>query len=78
MLMKNPTYIPLRPQSFSDFDWLAVLDSTGYNRGGPALGQQDGGEREEKWDGCRKDSRISMSNLCEISVVLCDCGGGSP
>lgn len=44
--MKNPTYIPLRPQSFSDFDWLAVLDSTGYSRGGPALGQQEGGERE--------------------------------
>ena len=43
---KNPTYIPLRPQSFSDFDWLAVLDSTGYSRGGPALGQQEGGERE--------------------------------
>lgn len=38
MLMKNPTYIPLRPQSFSDFDWLAVLNSTRYVRGGPALG----------------------------------------
>ncbi|MDD4579798.1 MAG: hypothetical protein PHF80_03895 [Methanothrix sp.] len=44
--MKNPTYIPLRPESFTDFDWLAVLDSTGYSRGGPALGQLDGGERE--------------------------------
>ena len=30
MLMKNPTYIPLRPQSFSDFDWTAVLDETGW------------------------------------------------
>ncbi|MDQ1283082.1 MAG: hypothetical protein QG666_872, partial [Euryarchaeota archaeon] len=29
-----------------DFDWLAVLDSTGYGRGGPALGQQDGGKLE--------------------------------
>jgi erythromycin esterase len=23
---KNPTYFPLTPQSFTDFDWLAVLD----------------------------------------------------
>jgi len=30
---KNPTYIPLRPQSFSDFDWRAVLNSTGYKPG---------------------------------------------
>lgn len=35
--MKNPTYIPLTPQSFSDFDWLAFLDSTAYSRGGPPL-----------------------------------------
>ncbi len=35
--MKNPTYFPLTPQSFTDFDWLAVLDSTAYNRGGPPL-----------------------------------------
>ncbi|HJZ48700.1 MAG TPA: erythromycin esterase family protein, partial [Roseiflexaceae bacterium] len=35
--MKNPTYFALTPQSFSDFDWLAVLDSTAYNRGGPPL-----------------------------------------
>lgn len=34
---KNPTYFPLTPQSFIDFDWLAVIDSTEYNRGGPPL-----------------------------------------
>jgi erythromycin esterase-like protein len=34
---KNPTYFPLTPQSFTDFDWLAVLDSAVYNRGGPPL-----------------------------------------
>ena len=34
---KNPTYIALTPQSLTDFDWLAVLDSTAYNRGGPPL-----------------------------------------
>jgi erythromycin esterase-like protein len=34
---KNPTYFPLTPQSLTDFDWLAVLDSTGYSRGGPQL-----------------------------------------
>jgi erythromycin esterase-like protein len=38
--MKNPTYFPLTPQSFTDFDWLAVLDSTAYNHGGPPLQQQ--------------------------------------
>lgn len=43
--MKNPTYIALNPQSFTDFDWLAVLDSTAYNRGGPPLQQQDAGTR---------------------------------
>jgi len=35
--MKNQTYFPLTPQSFTDFDWLAVLDSTAYSRGGPLL-----------------------------------------
>ncbi|MEJ2744919.1 MAG: erythromycin esterase family protein [bacterium] len=30
---KNPTYFPFTPQSFTDFDWLAVLDSVEYNRG---------------------------------------------
>jgi len=37
--MKNPTYFALTSQSFTDFDWLAVLDSTAYNRGGPPLQQ---------------------------------------
>ena len=35
--MKNPTYFALTPRSFTDFDWLAVLDSTAYSRGGPPL-----------------------------------------
>jgi erythromycin esterase len=34
---KNLTYFPLTPQSLTDFDWLAVLDSAAYTRGGPAL-----------------------------------------
>jgi erythromycin esterase-like protein len=34
---KNPTYIPLTPQTFTDFDWLAILDSSVYTRGGPSL-----------------------------------------
>ncbi len=34
---KNLSYIALAPQSFTDFDWLAVLDSTAYHRGGPPL-----------------------------------------
>ena len=37
--MKNPTYFPLTSQSFTDFDWLAFLDSTTYSRGGPPLPQ---------------------------------------
>jgi erythromycin esterase len=37
--MKNPTYFPLTPQSFTDFDWLAVLDRAAYNHGGPPLQQ---------------------------------------
>jgi len=37
--MKNPTYFALTPQSFTDFDWLAVLASTAYDRGGPPLQQ---------------------------------------
>jgi erythromycin esterase-like protein len=37
--MKNPTYFALTPESFTDFDWLAVLDSTTYSRGGPPLQQ---------------------------------------
>ncbi|MBV9021107.1 MAG: erythromycin esterase family protein [Ktedonobacteraceae bacterium] len=39
--MKNPTYFALTAQSFTDFDWLAVLDSTIYSRGGPPLQQWD-------------------------------------
>lgn len=35
--MKNQTYFPLTHQSFTDFDWLAVLDKTAYARGGPAF-----------------------------------------
>ncbi len=35
--MKNTTYFALTAQSFTDFDWLAVLDSTAYSRGGPPL-----------------------------------------
>jgi erythromycin esterase-like protein len=36
--LKNPSYITgLTPHSFTDFDWLAVLDSTTYSRGGPWL-----------------------------------------
>jgi erythromycin esterase-like protein len=34
---KNPSYFAFTPQSFTDFDWLAVLDSTSYSRGGRAL-----------------------------------------
>jgi erythromycin esterase len=35
--VRNPTYFALTPQSFTDFDGLAVLDSTAYTRGGPSL-----------------------------------------
>jgi erythromycin esterase-like protein len=35
--VKNSTYMALTAESFTDFDWLAVLHSTTYNRGGPAL-----------------------------------------
>jgi erythromycin esterase len=35
---KNRSYTePLNARSFTDFDWLAVLDTTAYNRGGPSL-----------------------------------------
>jgi len=33
----NPTYFALTPESFTDFDWLAFLDSAVYNRGGTPL-----------------------------------------
>jgi erythromycin esterase len=34
---RNRTYFPLTPRSLTDFDGLAVLDSTTYSRGGPPL-----------------------------------------
>jgi erythromycin esterase len=34
---KNPSYQALTPRCFADFDWLAVLNATTYNRGGRAL-----------------------------------------
>lgn len=40
---KNPTYFPLTPQSFTDFDWLAVVDRVTYNRGGLPLQTWDAG-----------------------------------
>ena len=38
---KNQSYFALTPQSFTDFDWLAVLNSTTYSRGGPSLQQPE-------------------------------------
>jgi erythromycin esterase len=35
--MKNSTYFALTPASLADFDWLAVLHSAAYTRGGPPL-----------------------------------------
>jgi hypothetical protein len=35
--VKNPSYFAFTPLSFTDFDWLVVLDSATYCRGGPAL-----------------------------------------
>jgi erythromycin esterase-like protein len=43
---KNPTYFPLTPRAFAEFDWLAVLDATTYNRGGPPLSDWDVGTPE--------------------------------
>lgn len=34
---RNPSYGPLTARSFTDFDWLVVLDSVSYTRGGPPL-----------------------------------------
>jgi erythromycin esterase len=34
---RNSSYFPLTHQSITDLDWLAVLDSTGYEPGGPPL-----------------------------------------
>jgi hypothetical protein len=33
--MNNLTYTALTPQRLTDFDRLAVLNATAYNRGGP-------------------------------------------
>lgn len=33
----NPSYMAFTSESFTDFDWLVVLDSTAYTRGGPPL-----------------------------------------
>jgi erythromycin esterase len=38
---KNPSYFPLTPKSFTDFDWLAFLDSASYTRGAPTLSDPD-------------------------------------
>jgi erythromycin esterase-like protein len=34
---RNSTYMALGPESFADFDYLLVLPSTAYSRGGPPL-----------------------------------------
>jgi hypothetical protein len=35
---KNGSYLePLNAQSFTDFDWFAILDTAAYTRGGPSL-----------------------------------------
>jgi erythromycin esterase len=39
--MRNSTYFALTPQNVTDFDWLAVLDTTGYAVGGPPLPPAD-------------------------------------
>jgi erythromycin esterase len=44
--MKNMSYTALTSQSFTDFDWLAVLHSTAYSRGGPPLQEQDGSPKK--------------------------------
>jgi hypothetical protein len=43
---RNPTYVPLNAESFTNFDWLAVFDSITYNRGGPPLKTWDKQETE--------------------------------
>jgi len=35
--VKNSTYFALTPAAFTDFDWLAILASSTYSRGGPPL-----------------------------------------
>jgi erythromycin esterase len=43
---RNLSYFALTPQSLTDFDWLAALNSAAYNRGGPPLPQ--GNARPER------------------------------
>jgi erythromycin esterase len=43
--VKNPTYFPLTAQSFTDFEWLAIVNSTTYQRGGPPLQAWDTGSK---------------------------------
>ena len=45
--VKNSTYFALTPQSLVDFDWLVVLDSTAYSRGGPPLEDVSTGSNQE-------------------------------
>ena len=42
---KNPSYFAFTSQSFTDYDWLAVLDSVTYNRGGPPLPEPAAGDK---------------------------------
>jgi len=44
--MKNLSYTALTAQSFTDFDWLAVLHSTAYTRGGPPLQEHDASPKQ--------------------------------
>ena len=44
--MKNLSYTTLSPRNFTDFDWLAVVNATAYNRGGAPL--QQGGVSSER------------------------------
>lgn len=39
--VRNLTYVPLTSHSFADFDWLALVRSTTYQRGGAPLQQWD-------------------------------------
>ncbi|HZE86595.1 MAG TPA: erythromycin esterase family protein [Methylomirabilota bacterium] len=43
---KNFTYFPLNAQSFTDFDWLAVLNEVSYPRGGTPLQTWDTSSKE--------------------------------
>ena len=44
--MKNPTYFALTPQSFTDFDWLAVLDCRPITAVGRRFNKGDAGNEE--------------------------------